>query len=169
MAERPTIERLRELLSYNPNTGVLTWRVSPMWAVAAGDIAGGLMTNGYRHVRVSGQLIPAQDIAFALFYGRWPTVILDHRDRDRGNNRISNLVEAGSSGNNRNRLRTSRSGFRGVVQRGRLFVAQCSVDNRTRRIGSHSTAEDAARAYDAFVLTNFGDRFPTNASLGLLK
>ena len=32
-----TLERLKEVLSYDPATGILRWRVSPSWAVKAGD------------------------------------------------------------------------------------------------------------------------------------
>lgn len=162
------LEKVRDRLDYEPLTGRIFWKISPMWAVKVGDEAGCVMANGYRWIRVAGKFLPAQDIAFALHHGRWPKAILDHEDHDRLNNRPDNLIEAGSSGNNRNRLRQSKTGLRGVVKRDGRFIAQISVDNHTRFLGRFDDKFDAARAYDVAALAHGGPRAPTNASLGLL-
>lgn len=52
-AGKVSIERLRELLSYNPETGLLHWRVKCRGYTNAGDEAGGsTISGGYRKVQV---------------------------------------------------------------------------------------------------------------------
>lgn len=169
MSERPTIERLRELLAYDPETGVLTWRVKPNRRILVGSQAGA-RRRGYLVIRVDGVLYPAQNLAFAIHHGRWPDRILDHDDQDRGNNRIRNLIEAGYSENNRNFDHSDRTApYRGIYRAGKGWAASLSVNSKKIYLGCFKTPEDAARAYDEYVVANLGDRFPTNASLGLLK
>lgn len=47
-------EALRELLSYDPESGVLLWRVTRA-PRRAGQLAGGVGTRYHKHVRISGK------------------------------------------------------------------------------------------------------------------
>lgn len=172
MAERLTLDlnRLRELFTYDPTTGVLTWKVTLSNRAPAGTKAGTLH-QGYGCVKINGRRYLVHRIAWALHYGQWPDGDLDHRDRIRSSNPINNLLLATSSENARNRLAVNlSSGFRGVTRkRSGRFQAAISLNNRLKGLGTFETPEDAARAYDMAVLVHCGPRFPTNASLGLLK
>jgi hypothetical protein len=152
-----TPERLREVLHYDPDTGKFTWRVSRR-CVRAGDEAGGLNKHlGYRYIGVDGRRIPSHRLAWLYMTGDWPDGEIDHINRDRADNRWSNLRAASATENRANsKLRADNSsGLRGVVwdfQR-RLWMARI----KNSHIGRFATKEEAARAYDAAAIRLFGD------------
>lgn len=148
------IERVRQMLNYDPDTGEIRWKEKPGRNIAVGSIAGGGgARDGYRYISLDGTRIGAHRIAYAHFYGLWPASLIDHRDGNRGNNAISNLREAGRSLNALNlhgRARAA-SGHRGVYRiKGRQnFFASFAG----RHLGTFPTAEQASAAYTAAKTT----------------
>ena len=49
-----TAERVRELLEYDPETGIITRRVLAGSRGLVGAIAGATMKNGYRNIGIDG-------------------------------------------------------------------------------------------------------------------
>lgn len=151
IGEPLTADRLRSLLSYDPETGVFVWLVE-QWKNDVGDVAGHF-DGRYVRIYVDGQRYKAQNLAWLHVYGCWPNGILDHEDRVKINNSIRNLREATDALNKRNQpaQRTNKSGYKGVCwhKGGRKWVASISLDNINRYLGLFASAEDAARAYDA--------------------
>jgi len=101
-----TAERLRELLHYDPETGVFTRRVAigrhGRWGV--GSPAGSISKHhGYVEVGIEGRGYLAHRLAFLYMLGRWPEPEGEHRDLDKTNNRWSNLREATDWQNKGNR------------------------------------------------------------------
>ena len=107
---------LRELLDYNPDTGELTWRVSPRANVEAGSIAGSVRDDGYRSVVIGRKAYKAHRLIWMYVYGEFPNGEIDHINRDRDDNRIDNLREVSRSMNQYNAgIRSdNKSGFKGV-------------------------------------------------------
>jgi hypothetical protein len=91
---------LKEMLSYDPQTGVICWRKSPARNIYAGEEAGcvkvlrtrkdGSPVN-YRYIRLNGVNIPAQRIAYALHHGDFPEGRISFEDGDTLNLRVENL------------------------------------------------------------------------------
>jgi hypothetical protein len=113
-----TAARLREVLSYDPETGVFTRRHTTgrcgRWK--AGSVAGSKHAKGYWAIRIDGRLYLAQRLAWLYVHGRWPVGDTDHRDRDKLNNAIANLREATRAQNmaNAGAYVTNTLGVRGV-------------------------------------------------------
>ena len=98
---------------------------------------------------------------------------VDHIDRNPKNNRRSNLRITSRSVNAQNRsvTRGTQSGYRGVYTSNgnKTFWASICKDRKVYRLGSFSTAVEAARVYDDKALELFGSNAATNAKLGLLR
>lgn len=86
-----TAERLRELLHYDPETGVFTWRVATGPKARVGGTAGRVDHNGYRYIGVLGQTHLASRLAWLYVYGEWPSKRLEYINRTVDDNRIENL------------------------------------------------------------------------------
>lgn len=92
-----TVERVRELFAYDPETGKLTWktRSSPRACRAlVGQEAGGFL-NGYRIVSVDGGDAQASQVAWMVHYGQKSRTRLRYINGDKTDLRIANLEESG--------------------------------------------------------------------------
>ncbi len=97
-----TAERLRELLTYDPETGHFRW-VFTKGCRAGGQIAGTVRRDGYLCIAVDGRKHKAHRLAWFYMHGRWPHPEIDHINRSKLDNRLCNLREATRVENNANR------------------------------------------------------------------
>ena len=144
-----TAEYLRSILDYNPETGVFTWKVDRK-RVKKGGIAGNIHPSGYRFIRVAGRSYCAHRLAWFFYYNEWPKGHLDHKDRDRANNAISNLRECTPRENQHNSTSSRGSSkYRGVSwQKSRnKWRAEIGANNKRVYLGSFDDELDAANAY----------------------
>ena len=100
--KKPASKRIRKLLDYNPDTGVLTWKRSPNPSIKAGSVAGATHINGYVYIGVDRKSYRAHRMAFVCMTGKWPKCQVDHRDRHKDNNRWDNLRESNNTQNQGN-------------------------------------------------------------------
>jgi hypothetical protein len=99
----PPLKALREVLAYDPDTGALTWRVTTRGKVRAGSPAGTLDWKGYIRVQVGPRKMAAHRVAWYLHHGTDPgPAQVDHINRDRSDNRASNLRLVDAKGNSAN-------------------------------------------------------------------
>lgn len=103
-----TAERLRELLDYDPETGAFTWRVFVKGCRGKGTIAGFKRADGYIVIRVDKVSYLAHRLAWLFVTGAWPKDMIDHADRDTGNNAWGNLRAASRSQNMANQRTRAR-------------------------------------------------------------
>lgn len=156
-----TAERLRELLDYDPETGVFRWRVCPNKTgggrVQAGSIAGRIHRDGHRIINIEGTQLYAHRLAWLYVHGRWPAEEIDHINRNPDDNRITNLREATHGLNFANSRTRSMSGLRGAYRHEGKFVAQIVAGNETKYLGRFDTAEEAHLAYQRKRREIYGD------------
>ena len=149
-AAAPTIERLREVISYCRDTGEFLWLKTLSARAVAGKSAGGLC-NGYRYISIDGYRTGAQRVAIALSHGSWPEGEVDHIDTNPLNNAINNL-RAVSGGVNRQNVRRARShsrtGILGVNQipSGR-YRAHITAQGQSIYSSVVDTADEASTLY----------------------
>ena len=146
-----TLERLRELLRYDPETGIFT-RLIPVGGEPAGSAAGWSMSHGYVGISIDGRKYTAHRLAWLYMTGKLPWMKLDHENGVRSDNKWSNLRHGTQAQNGQNQRRAhvdNTSGFLGVVSiRGR-YVARICLNRRTYHLGTFSTADEAHAAYVA--------------------
>lgn len=146
-----TQTRLKELLDYNEETGVFTWRVSTSNRAKVGQVAGWLSPHGYIQIRLDGRLYAAHRLAWFYVTGECDMARVDHKDHNPRNNRFNNLRSATASQNLQNiAIRVdNRSGFTGVKWRNdrRRWSASLTVRGKVMMLGCYGTAEEAFAAY----------------------
>lgn len=154
-----THERLLELLSYDPDTGVWRWRVNRQPRITAGDVAGGVSKRwGYRVIGIDGYLYRSARLAWYYVNKEWPLCEVDHEDLVRDHDWFDNLRLASSSQNNANRRarRDNKSGLNGayfINGKWRAYIRH----GRAIYLGTFGSAEEAHAAYVAKAKELFGE------------
>lgn len=147
-----TAERLRELLRYDPETGLFTRLAAHTTKRLGRVVKGGDNGDGYGRVTLDGSRYYLHRLAWLYMTGAWPTQEIDHCDGDKSNNRWSNLRDVPVQVNRQNRRsaeRTSATQVLGVSVCARTgkFVAQITNHNRNVYLGRFKTAPEAHDAY----------------------
>jgi hypothetical protein len=152
-----TAERLREVLHYDPQTGVFTWLVSRRNnSVRKGSKAGYLhIHQGRIIIKIDGEKYAASRLAYLYMTGSRPPNEIDHKDRDPSNDRWTNLRPATHSQQQGNKRlpRNNTSGYRGVVWLRKKWIAR----NSGIGLGRFTSKEEAARAYDRHAIEHYGE------------
>lgn len=145
-----TQTRLKELLRYDPDTGVFTWRVARTAGVKAGDVAGALDHEGYRILTLDNRPYKAHRVAWLYVTGEWPPHVIDHINKDAGDNRLCNLRLATSAQNGMNRRTDVRNstGVTGVTwcRTSKKWRADIGESGRIIRLGRFDNLIDAVAA-----------------------
>jgi hypothetical protein len=144
------ITKLRNLLKYDPVSGVFTWR-NNIGNVKAGSVAGCITRKGYRYIGVGGYLYRANRLAWAYVHGSLPKGQIDHIDGNRLNNSINNIRDVSAETNQRNRKsgnKNSTSSLLGVSyhKQTRKWRAQLSITT-TKHLGLFDSEQEAHSAY----------------------
>lgn len=159
-----TPERLRELLCYDPETGVFTRRVAA-GRFKAGDIAGSTsLDDGRQRIKIDRVNYLASRLAWLCVKGVWPKALIDHEDRDPSNDRWLNLREATPKQNveNRAKQRNARSptthvGVHWCATR-KKWVASIGHNHKVVNLGRFDNEIDALIARNAAVRQSFTHR-----------
>lgn len=146
-----TQERLKELLHYDPKTGVFTWLKTVSKKVKCGNVAGSIRnTYGYRQIKIDGKLCKASRLAFLYMEGYFPEYEVDHRNRITGDDRWKNLRHVSHQCNMRNRSiqKNNKSGITGIFWHkiAQKWVAHIRISGKTTHLGYFKDKFDAARA-----------------------
>ena len=134
-----TQTKLKEILHYNPETGVFTWLIRPANRVKIGDIAGYKDNLGYIVIAALGQQYKAHRLAWLYMAGEWPKHQIDHISHIRHDNKWLNLRDATPSENQRNttKRKDNTSGCAGVHwnKEREKWQSQIAVNGKTTYLG----------------------------------
>ena len=147
-----TQARLKELLHYDPDSGVFTWRQSKNnQYTRIGSEADCVSGHGYIRIMLDGTRYFAHVLAWLYVYGKYPTQVIDHINKIKSDNRIINLRDVSTSINNHNTKarKDNTSGQVGVNWHKRTgkWAARLCVDNKRQFLGYYDNYEDAVNIY----------------------
>lgn len=159
-----TADRLREVLDYDPRTGVFYWRYASSSRTPKGSIAGHECKRSrtpYIMIGIDRKVYFAHRLAWLYMHGEWPDGHIDHIDRNPTNNRITNLRVATNSQNHANvgpRCNNT-SGIKGVVKQPdcNRWCARITVQGKRIHLGLYETKDEAAKAYQDACQAYFGE------------
>ena len=146
-----TQERLKDVLTYDPETGLFTrnYTVSgPNGKI--GSQVGTINSCGYLNCRVDTKTYKLHRLAFLYMMGYFPKEV-DHIDGIIINNRWCNLRECTRTQNRQNlkkAVATNKTGYLGVYpHKNGTFVAQIQIGNKQVYLGLFRTPELAYASY----------------------
>lgn len=171
MRSLPDPALVREVLDYNPDTGLFIWLLRAPRHFTDGRVQNAAYKckawnekwagspaltaddgNGYRVGNLFGRITFAHRAAWAHFYGVWPDRQLDHIDGNRAGNWIANLRLATDAVNRMNtRIRVgNKFGVHGISQvpSGR-YAAEIKAHGVRRYLGAFDTIQAATSARKA--------------------
>ena len=132
----PALDRLKELLSYSPETGKIIHRLTRGQGKSGQEA--GTPANGYRQIYVDMTPYKAHRLAWKLHHGSDPKGQIDHKNGVSSDNRIANLRDVSPLENSRNRhVAKSNSGHIGIsfCRRSHRYVAYIGLGDRTVHLG----------------------------------
>tara|TARA_R110000868_G_scaffold54158_1_gene169539 strand:+ start:356 stop:859 length:504 start_codon:yes stop_codon:yes gene_type:complete len=146
-----TVDRLKQILSYDKESGFFTRISNGLYNAPIGHIAKYVDSRGYIRVRVDCVQYLAHRLAWFYINGQWPEKDIDHKDRNKINNSWSNLRSVTRTVNSQNRKNPNRNnstGYLGVTKTiGGKFQSAISVKGKSLYIGLFKDAEEAHNAY----------------------
>ena len=157
--ERPlTLERLKEALSYDAETGIFTWKTFGGPRATIGTVAGAIRKRGYRLICIDGGQYKASRLAWLYVYGEWPEGYLDHINGIKHDDRLSNLRKATIADNSANKVGTGPSGVKGVYKTscGKFYQVSIMRHGKQKYLGTYKTLEEAAAVRKAAALEIHG-------------
>ena len=139
--------RLKNVLDYDPETGVFTWKIKPSQRVNIGDVAGTKTPRGYQKIMINGEYLFAHRLAWLYVYGEFPKNEIDHINQVTSDNRISNLRDVTHTENNKNaKMREDNSsGYTGVSwhKAGKKWQAKVKLNGKSLYLGLWKHKQDA--------------------------
>jgi hypothetical protein len=163
-----TQEVLKEVLAYDPATGIFTARKSH-GSRKCGDVVGSYDSDGYLKTNVKGKSYRLHRLAWFYMTGKWPADALDHKNRVRDDNRFENLREATPRDNVHNSVEPNATGLRGVhfdrrktarnkPYGARITAFDCRSQSHVRlHLGQYPTAEEANEVYELWAQMTHGE------------
>lgn len=153
-----TQKRLKELLDYDPKTGVFTNRVQRGQRALVGEVVGGEDARGYLQAVIDSRNYTLHRLAFLYMEGYLPEQEVDHLNGVRTDNVWKNLRHVSTACNMQNcKVRQSnKSGFPGVswnkVRKG--WTAQIMVSGKQVFLGVYKCKLEAALARLTFEVNS---------------
>lgn len=155
-----TQEELRDLLDYDPSTGLLHWKKKIARKIVVGQQAGCLGSDGYIRIRINGVLHLGHRVAWLHHYGNLPAIV-DHRNLCRSDNRIINLRSANKSLNamNSRSHRDAISTFKGVswAKDKNKWHASICKGRKHFFLGYFDSEDEASQAYARASVLHHGE------------
>ena len=143
-SEAVSQEYLKEILEYEPKTGVFKWRVSRRRA-KKGDIAGSISYHNRRVISIKSLSYTASRLAFLYMTGAFPMYALKHLNNKNDDDRWENIQENTPTVVGKSQNKNKDSKYPGVYWRARKshWEVQFYTNGRQNVLGYFDKFEDA--------------------------
>jgi len=175
-----TQEKLKELLTYDPETGNFEWINAKANKLKRNSPDGCVWGGVYRYICIYKKTYAQHRLAFLYMSGEYPNKdqLVDHINKDKQDNRFINLRIVTALGNAQNkslRQKSNKTGHLGVYKSvdGKKYIAQIRHEKKLIHLGTFPDVLSAQLAYikaklelhTHFVLEE-KQEFPLNRDLG---
>lgn len=160
-----TLDNVRDIFDYDPVAGCLVWKARQEITRGdrgfnkrcAGKPAGTVSHNGYVNINFQKACYLAHRLIWMHVHGIKPEQAIDHIDRDRSNNRLSNLRVATFAQNLFNSEGRVRKFGVSISSGGKLWRSQITIDKKRKYLGTFPDQESAAEAYRQAARSHYGE------------
>lgn len=158
------LKKINRNFEINAKTGLITWS-RDYRQMKKGAIVGSPNNKGYIRVRLYSsehgtKYLLGHHVAWYMYYGEWPSFILDHKNGKEGDNRKKNIRKATRQQNRRNSKisKNNECGHRGIrthkhiCKNGNVliyYMPRIYVNNKRISLGCFKKLEDAIEAREA--------------------
>ena len=145
--------RINELLSYDPATGLFTWKVQRRGRGKIGTVAGTPHPKGYVRISIDHVDYLAHRLAWISVNGEIADdLVIDHKNGNRADNRLDNLrvVTGHQNANNQQaRLAGEQRAMLGASfhKPSGKWISRVKVNGKDKYLGLFDTPEQANEAY----------------------
>ena len=147
-----TQEELKELLHYDPITGIFVWIANTGTVDRIGRVAG-FVHGKYRRIKIRGEIYKAHRLAILYMTGSFPKEEVDHKVGS--SNAISNIRDVSHSTNMQNQTLPHSNNKLGVLgvsvyknhYKDIRYKAQIKVRGKVVSLGYFLSIEEASLAY----------------------
>ena len=147
MKKYPPQKYIKKLFMYDKNSGKLFWRYKKAERLCLDQEAGSNTNKGYLSVMIDGINYFVHRIVWIYEKGFSPENCIDHIDRNKKNNRISNLRHVSLSCNSRNSKVSSnnKTGVKGVSydKENNKYRSSISFNGNVYNLGRYKHLENA--------------------------
>jgi hypothetical protein len=147
---KPSYEEVAKILDYNPKTGKFFRRVNTSPNGRIGDVKGYTTKRKYRKTSVGGIQFYDHQLAWLLFYLKWPEKQIDHINGNKQDNRILNLREVTVSQNalNRSHQANSKTKHKCINWKTdrKKYRVKIGISGKCHHIGYFKNIDDAIKA-----------------------
>lgn len=152
-----SLERLKELLEYDPETGLFRRIKAIATRTKIGDLAGSIGNHGYVEIYVQGKLYLAHRLAWFYMTGNWPNEI-NHINEAKADNRFCNLQNVTSAQNKVFRVPNINNllQIKGVQERCGKYRAYITVKGSNISLGTYANLQDAIHARQEAEIKYYG-------------
>lgn len=152
----PSLDYLHELFQPHFMRGELTWKKAQGGKKSGAPAGSSAGSAGYVKIQIDGRTYLAHRLLYAMYHKSDPGAMeVDHKDRDRADNRIENLRLATHAQNAQN-SRGHRKGLKGAYRNtsptskdSRPWVSTIQTNGVKTFLGAFATEVEAHEAYVA--------------------
>ncbi len=163
----PSLDLLKATYHYNPSSGDFTFKIDIGTRGRIGKVAGAKRVDGYVGIALGGKIYLAHHLAWFYYYEEWPDRV-DHKDRVKSHNEITNLRKATAPQNSVNsggwasnkRKNKFPKGVYLDLSKSKRYIAAIRINGKLNYLGYYKTIDEAAESYRNASLKYHGEFSP---------